>query len=82
MPFDWPITTRDFILEELATGDGSGFRKDVSELELHLMPGEQIEGLHKDGVWFWHDFPRTSDGKSLRTDYREHNDLGGKYGYR
>jgi hypothetical protein len=45
------------------------------------MPGEQIEGLGKDGVWFWHDFPRTPNEKSLHPDYRNHNDLSGKYRY-
>jgi len=81
MPFDWIITTKKFILSELLAKDGSGFCKDVSELEMHVMPGEKIEGLGKDGIWFWHDFPRTADEKYLRADYRDHNDLSGKYRY-
>jgi len=81
MPFDWIITSKQFLLSELLSKDGRGFCKDVSELEVHLMPREKIEGLGKDGVWFWHDFPRTPDEKSLRADYRNHNDLSGKYRY-
>ena len=81
MPFDWNITTKEFILSELSKKDGSGFYRDVSELEMHRMPGELIEGLGKDGIFFWHDFPRTPDQKALRADYHDYNDLGGKYRY-
>lgn len=41
------------------------------------MPQETTEGLGKNGIWFWHDFPRK--GYRLADDWRARSDFPAKY---
>lgn len=57
LPFDFNITTRGGLLEALRS-DGAGLRNpDPESFELYRMPVEGREGLVRDGIYFWHDFP-------------------------
>lgn len=58
MPYDWSITTKEFVLQSLASMDGREFLPDIRELEFYEMPKEGTQGLGRSGIWFWHDFPR------------------------
>jgi hypothetical protein len=79
MPFDWSITTRQFVLESLQEGDGRGFTPAPDELKIYQMPNTGAEGLGSDrGIWFWHDFPRGNDLK-LAANWRTASDFPQKY---
>jgi hypothetical protein len=76
-PFDWCITTRDFVLQTLGTLDASGFTPPLEQLEQYEMPLEKTQGVGKDGVWLWHDFPR--NGHELHPDWRQKTNYLTKY---
>lgn len=79
LPFDSNITTKDFVLKALDQGNGQLFMREFSELEHYQMPQEKTQGLHKDGIWFWHDFPR--NGNDLADGYQASVNLVEKYAY-
>jgi hypothetical protein len=80
MPFDWCITTRQFVLEALKEGRGSSFMPNLNELKLYTTPIQQEQGLCSDkGIWFWHEFPRKPGFKQLADNPLEGSQLHAKF---
>ena len=51
MPYDWNITTKEFVLRTLTNQDGKEFTPAVEELTVYQMP-DTTQGPHKDGIFF------------------------------
>ena len=77
MPYDWLVTTKEFILETLTNLDGREFTPPTEELQIYEMVTEKTEGLRRNGIWFWHDFPR--DGTRLAGNWRSETKVLEKY---
>lgn len=77
MPYDWCITTKDFLLRSLAGGDGKEFTPPIDQLEVYEMTKDKTQGLGKDGVWLWHDFTR--NGHSLTDSWASEVNYLSKY---
>lgn len=54
LPFDFNITSRDFLIETLLR-DGQNLLD--GDLKIFQMPKEKWQGVQRDGILFWHDFP-------------------------
>ena len=77
MPYDWTITTKDFVLQTLTNLDGKEFSPNIDELLLYEMPIDKTQGLGKNGIWFWHDFHR--DGKLIKPNWKTNTNFSEKY---
>jgi len=77
MPYDWAITTKDFVLQSLTDLDGKGFTPNIDDLIIYEMPIDKTQGLSKDGIWFWHDFER--DGKRIKSNWKTNTNFSDKY---
>jgi len=79
LPFDWNITTKEFLIGALRS-DGESFLSDQSELSIFKMAIEGTHGVRKRGVFFWHDF--IHEGKIIEGGWRHKiNNLNDKYAY-
>jgi len=76
MPYDWNITTKEFVLRTLTNLDGKEFTPAVEVLTVYQMP-DTTQGPYKDGIYFWHDFSR--DGPSLVPHWRDEINYLQKY---
>jgi len=76
LPYDWNITTKEFVLRSLTNLDGGEFTPAVDELSVYEMP-DTNQGPYKDGIFFWHDFSR--EGPFLVPNWREEINYLQKY---
>lgn len=77
LPYDFNISTRDFVIHSLLR-DGAPFWE--GDCSIFAMPEAKIQGVERNGVLFWHDFDR--DGPIVDKEWRSKLDIiDSKYRY-
>lgn len=68
LPLDYCVITKSALLRSLSDR-GRSFDIDEAACEIHELPSDGAQGVHHDGVFHWHDFPRDERAKML-ADWR------------
>ena len=69
-PFDYAIAEKSALLKALAT-NGRSLLHDPTTSSMYMMPVERRQGVHSDGVYYWHVDPK-ADRLTLHPNWAEH----------
>lgn len=79
-PFDYAIAEKSALLEALAS-NGRSLQHEAAASGMYMMPIERRQGVHSNGVYYWHDYPK-ADRLTLHPDWADHTPVvNEKYDY-
>jgi len=78
LPLDYCVITKPALLRTLADR-GESFVVTRDACAIHELPSDGAQGVHCDGVFYWHDFPRDENAKMIADWPRAIPDVNAAY---